>query len=154
MKIATSIPDLSIIDRELERVEQGLRTRALRKSLRRGGRVFAARAAQLAPRSIETGSRESWSVSTEAERQSVKPLAETIGVVVREYGHVMVLLVGPEYPAGALGHLVEYGHAEYLWGQATGRRVPPHPFMRPAADETESLVHSTIVSTLQQEAAA
>lgn len=28
--------------------------------------------------------------------------------------------------------LVEYGHVMVAWGRKTGRRVPPHPFMRPA----------------------
>ena len=153
-KINVTLPDLSIIDRELGQVEMNLRTKVLKKALRAGGRGVANRAKQLAPRSARTGSRKQWSARTTAARAGVKPLAETIGVVVREYGHVMVLLVGPEYPAGALGHLIEYGHAEVLYGKVTGRRVPPKPFLRPAADETENAVHQIIVSTLQQEATA
>jgi HK97 gp10 family phage protein len=154
VKIHVQLPDLDVIDRELGRVEQRLRTTALKKALRAGGRVVAARAKQLAPRSIQTGTWDAWSKSTEEARRGAKPLAETIGVTVRDYGHTLVLLVGPEYPAGALGHLVEYGHAEYLWGQATGRRVPPKPFMRPAADETEDQVDSAVIDTLRKEAAA
>lgn len=30
---------------------------------------------------------------------------------------------------------VEYGHVMIAWGRPTGRRVPAHPFMRPAAEE-------------------
>ena len=152
MKISVSLPDLDLIDQELANVDLQLRTTALKKALRRGGNVVANRARQLAPRSKQTGTSEQWSAKTAASRAGVKPLAETIGVVVRDYGQPLVLLVGPEYPAGALAHLIEYGHAEYLYGVATGRRVPPKPFLRPAADETEEQVHSTIVDTLRGEA--
>lgn len=31
-------------------------------------------------------------------------------------------------------HLVEYGHVMIAWGRVTGKRVPPHPFMRPALE--------------------
>ena len=29
---------------------------------------------------------------------------------------------------------VEYGHVLIAWGEPTGKRVPAHPFMRPAAE--------------------
>lgn len=32
-------------------------------------------------------------------------------------------------------HLVEYGHVLIAWGRPTGKRVPPHPFMRPALEK-------------------
>lgn len=32
-------------------------------------------------------------------------------------------------------HLVEFGHVEVLFGVRTGRRVPPHPFLRKAVEE-------------------
>ena len=32
-------------------------------------------------------------------------------------------------------HLVEFGHVMIAWGKITGRRVPPHPFLRPAVDK-------------------
>jgi hypothetical protein len=149
--ISIKLPDFDAVDRELAELELRLRTGALRKALRAGGNVVKRRAAQLAPRSIETGTRDAWSDATEAERQGVKPLAETMGVVVRDYGLKWVMVVGPQYPAGALGHLVEYGHAEFLWGQPTGRRVGPKPFLRPAADQTEAEVSAKILDTLRRE---
>jgi len=154
MKISVTLPDFGQIDRQLAAVDLNLRSRELKKALRAGGNVVARRARQLAPRSATTGTREQWSAKTEAARASAKPLAETIGVVVRDYGSTFVLLVGPEYPAGALAHLVEYGHAEYLYGVATGRRVPPHPFMRPAADETEGQVNAAVIGSLQKSGTA
>lgn len=32
-------------------------------------------------------------------------------------------------------HLIEYGHVLIAWGRVTGKRVPPHPFMRPALEK-------------------
>lgn len=32
-------------------------------------------------------------------------------------------------------HLVEFGHVMIAWGHVTGKRVPPHPYMRPAAQK-------------------
>lgn len=65
-----------------------------------------------------------------------KHLRDTIGFVYRRYAKVEMGIVGTLYPAGAHGHLVEYGHQEVLFGKPTGRRVPPKPFMRPAVDQT------------------
>lgn len=31
-------------------------------------------------------------------------------------------------------HLVEYGHGLIAWGNPTGKRVPAHPFLRPAKE--------------------
>lgn len=33
---------------------------------------------------------------------------------------------------GFHAHLVEFGHVMVAWGKRTGKRVPAHPFMRPA----------------------
>ena len=38
-----------------------------------------------------------------------KPLADTEAIVVRKYDTAVVALVGPQYPAGAHGHLVALG---------------------------------------------
>lgn len=32
-------------------------------------------------------------------------------------------------------HLVEYGHVLVAWGRVTGKRVKPHPFLRPALEK-------------------
>lgn len=32
-------------------------------------------------------------------------------------------------------HLVEFGHGLVAWGHPTGKRVPPHPFMRKAVEQ-------------------
>ena len=88
-----------------------------------------------------------------AERAQAKPLAETIRVKVRKYDTVSVAVIGPEYPAGALGHLIEFGHREILYGRDTGRRVPPKPFLRPAADETRGEQDAAMLNVLRAELA-
>lgn len=32
-------------------------------------------------------------------------------------------------------HLVEFGHAKWLWGRPTSGRVPPKPYLRPALEK-------------------
>lgn len=36
---------------------------------------------------------------------------------------------------GFHAHFVEFGHVEVLFGRPTGRRVPPHPFLRQALEK-------------------
>ena len=134
----------------LEKLPILVQRQAAKKALRAAGRVVAQRAKSLCPRSAMTGTAAHWSRAVAGARASVKPLAETIGVVVREYEHTFVAVVGPQLPAGALGHLVEYGHAEVLWGRATGRRVAPRPFLRPAADETRGEQDAAMVQALRE----
>ena len=51
-------------------------------------------------------------------------------------------MVGPQYPAGALAHLVEFADADaydrVMWGRRTDRKAKPRPFLRPAFDETQA----------------
>lgn len=110
----------------LDRIDDTLSKQVTRQCVKAAGEVVAARAKQLCP------------VGNPADKADLKPLRDTIGVEVRNYDRRALAVVGPEYPAGAHGHLVEYGHAEVLWGVRTGRRVPAKPFMRPAFDETQT----------------
>jgi hypothetical protein len=84
---------------------------------------------------------------------SKKPLRDTIGVVVREYMTAIVIYVGPQYPAGAHGHLIEFGHNLVLFGVETSTFIPEQPFMRPAADETKSEQIQAITNSLQSDLA-
>ena len=126
---------------------------AVDKALRAAGKVVAERAKELCPRSIKTGTWDAWSKKTEGERRGVKPLAETIGVVVRKYDTSSVAVVGPQYPAGSLGHLIEYGHSAIVWGRVSKkyRRVPPKPFLRPAVDETKGEQEAAMLGVLKAE---
>ena len=50
-------------------------------------------------------------------------------------GGWIVVATGKNQDKGYHAWLVEHGHLEYVNGIATGRRVPPHPFLRPAAEK-------------------
>ena len=121
------------MDRVLAKASIELRQRMVKKAIRKAARKIAIAMKKRAPVSDD---------------DKGKPLKETIGVVVREYGARTTAIIGPEYPAGSHGHLVEFGHEEVLFGVKTGRRVPPHPFARPAFDETKEEAKNEIVRSL------
>lgn len=104
----------------LDRIDTTLSRRLLRECVTAAANVVAARARQLCP-------------VGEHHKPGAKPLRDTIGIVVREYGDERTLaMIGPEYPAGAHGHLVKYGHRV----ASTGTQTQPRPFVRPAFDQT------------------
>jgi hypothetical protein len=109
----------------LARLPYELRGKYLVAGIRAGLSAVKKRAKQLVPEPGYPG-----------DKPGLKPLRDTIGSAVREYGDVVVGVVGPEYPAGAHGHLVEHGHKEVLWGVRTGDFVEGAPFMEPAVDST------------------
>jgi HK97 gp10 family phage protein len=96
-----------------------------------------------------------------------KPLADTIGITVRDYGVRKLAVIGPQWPAGAHGHNVEFGHGIVPRGQSksVGRgrisgakkkgglvvgRTRPKPFMRPAFDSTKGQQLGAMQKVLNQ----
>lgn len=124
---------------KFELADRGL---GLSKALRKAANVVAKRAKELCPKPGYPG-----------DDPSKKPLRDTIGVVVREYMTAIVIYVGPQYPAGAHGHLIEFGHHLVLFGVETSIFVAAKPFMRPAADETKSEQIQAITNSLQSDLA-
>lgn len=110
----------------LDRIDDTLTGKVKREMVKAAADVMAKRAKQLCP------------VGDQADKPNLKPLRDTIGIEIRDYGIRTLAVIGPEYPTGNHGRLVEYGHQEVLFGVRTGRRVPPHPFLRPAFDETQA----------------
>lgn len=51
------------------------------------------------------------------DKPGLKPLRDTISWVFREYSRARVAIVGPLAPAGAHGHLVEFGHRMVVGGR-------------------------------------
>lgn len=127
---------------ELDRIDDRLSRRTARECAKAAGEVIARRAKQLCP------------VGDPAHNSAAKPLRDTIAVEMRDYDSKVLAVIGPQYPAGAHGHLVEYGHQEVLWGVRTGRRVAPRPFLRPAYDETQeeqqAAMQSVVDATLRE----
>lgn len=127
-----------------------LRGKALTDSLKKAGKPVVAKAKAMVTRSSKTGTTEKLSAASKAKRgHPAKPLADTITMVARDYGETKLLVVGPSYPAGAHGHLIEFGHDGVFWGRP-GTRVPPKPFLRPAAESTKSEQTAAFVGELQR----
>lgn len=128
---------------ELESLEGAARLLGITNALRKGGRVVAKKAKSLCP-----------PPGYPRDKPDRKPLRETIGVVTRNYHNAIVVYVGPQYPAGAHGHLIEFGHWLVRKNKKTGEKkiikwVNAKPFMRPAADETKNEQHTVIVTSLR-----
>lgn len=125
--------------RQLDRVDDRLTQRAKLEAVKAAGEVVAARARDLCPRGDTAD----------------KPLRDTIAVEVRDYDQRALAVIGPQYPAGAHGHLVEDGHEIVTRdGKRTGRRARPRPFVRPAFDETkdqqQAAMQAVVTRTLQE----
>ncbi len=123
---------------QLLKIDAMDRLLGLSKAMRKAGNVVAKRAKELCPPPGYPG-----------DDPTKKPLRDTIDVVVRLYGYLIVVYVGPQYPAGAHGHLIEFGHTMVLFGVVTDQFVPAKPFMRPASDETKSEQDAAITESLQ-----
>ena len=108
----------------LKRIDDTLTGQLMRDMVKAAGEVVAKEAKRLCPR------------GDPADKPDLKPLNETIAVEVRDYGLRTMAVIGPQYPAGAHGHLVENGHEIVSHGKRTGERTAPKPFVRPAFDGT------------------
>jgi len=135
--IKVSIEGYKELEALLVQIEKEMREKALKASLKAGGTVLKTAAKRKCPR------------GDEAHAPDKKPLNETIGIVMRGAGDKQYAVVGPLYPAGAHGHLVEYGHDKILWGRRTSDRVPPHPFLRPAFDESKQSIFAAMKKSLE-----
>lgn len=124
----------------LEQLPIELRLKWLPAGIRKGSRIIQKRMKELCPKG---GPRE-------GEKSGKKHLRDTIGVVQRKYksGRLLAAYIGPEYPAGAHGHLVEFGH-KGVFGDMS-KRVPPKPFARPAFDEKQGEAQAAIVDELKR----
>lgn len=165
IKAGVSLSGLQQADQFLAALPLVARTPEVQKAVRKGLNEVAKRAEELAPVGGKGYPRR---------RPENKPLKDTIGVVVREYGNVLVGVVGPQYPAGAHGHLLEHGHrvarggtlsplssaknkiapkskrgGEFRGkGMATGM-AEAFPFMQPAWEDKKDSIEPTIVGALQ-----
>jgi hypothetical protein len=73
------------------------------------------------------------------DKPELVPLRDTVKVKIKNYqgGAVKVMIVGYENPEGAHGHLVEFGHEKWLWGEfIENSPVDPHPYLQTAINMT------------------
>ena len=138
-RVSVQITGWKEIGAQLERLPIEVRGPELEKAIRKSLNRIKTRAKQLVPPPGYPG-----------DKPGKKPLRDTIGVVLRRYkgGAVIAGVVGPEYPAGAHGHLVEHGTAPH--GKHPGSK--PHPFMAPAVADVAPHIESDIVAALQKAA--
>lgn len=119
----------------MEKLPIAVRGKELQSAMRKGLGLVRTRARQLVPKPGYPG-----------DKPGLKPLRDTIGVVMRKYkgGAIIAGVVGPEYPAGAHGHLVEHGHRT-----KTGGRVPGYPFAEPAYQDVKPKIEPLIMQSIQ-----
>lgn len=139
----------------LTRIDDRLAKRARNDAVKAGGEVVAVEARVQCPRGDPTS------------KPELKALAETIGVEVKDYGARSLAVVGPQWPAGAHGHLVEYGHDIVARGEGkaggpkrakggkkhegkTTGRAKANPFLRRAFDSTSAQQVAAIEGVVKQ----
>lgn len=135
----------------LEQLPLAMRGKELERALKAGGRVAQRKAKAVAPVGLESN-RQLWSAKTKAQRQGRKQLKDTIALKYKEYGETRVLMVGPAYPAGAHGHLVEDGHQAVFWGRPSNAFIPGKKWFSAAIDSTQTQQHAAIVGSLERAA--
>lgn len=152
----------------LTQLPRQLRGKALGIAVTKGLNKVKRRAQELVPQPGSPGYTE-----RRGERRNRKHLKDTISVVIREYSNSLVGIVGPSYPTGAAGHLVEHGHRIARGGtleplsdakkktpgiskvsKERGKGipigfVPANPFMQPAWEDTASEFDDIVVDTLE-----
>lgn len=151
--VSIKIENVKRIERLLERLEAEIREKALKAAVKAGATVLARAMRKKAPKPGYPG-----------DKPGKKPLKDTIGTVSRGRGVKQYAVVGPQYPAGAHGHLVEFGTAGPrkpkrrslmkfnmgggdIFSQEVGP-MPPHPFARPAFDESRREIQTAIAHSL------
>jgi len=162
--ITLQFDNLAEVDQLLGRLPVELRRSAYERGLRDAAGLVVRRAKELCPPAGYPG-----------DKPGLKALRETIGYVLRAYGDIYVAVVGPQRPAGAHGHLVEYGtrQHEIVAGSSRkaatgkkalaradvnvifGRRVShpgsrATPFLRPAAEDTRSAQERRLVEAISR----
>lgn len=172
--IQVKLHDWSRIDKKLADLPVAIRGNELANSLRKIGRDIVRDAKRLVQQPGKPGYYENNAGKRYKSKQSKKPLKDTIGAELRRYSYAFVMVAGPQYPAGAHGHLVEYGHRVSNAGtltplpgrkrktanrsrlghlsRGTGRIVGQareHPFIRPAAP-IAATVESEIIKSLEK----
>lgn len=144
-RVGVKIDGYEDIMRTLDKLPIEIRGKELEKAGTKAVKRIEKRAKELVP------------VGDPRHKPEKPPLKKTIGTVVRRYqgGAVLAWLVGPEYPAGAHGHLVEHGTAPHAIPSKTGKTrqhpgAKPHPFMAPAAVDVAPQIERDIVEGLKR----
>lgn len=170
-RIEVRLKDWSKIDRKLAELPIAMRGNELARGLRAVGSKIVQRAKREVQQTGKPGYHEFTGGKRPRRKQGKPMLKDTIGHQLRQYSYAFVLVVGPEYPAGAHGHLVESGHRIAKGGTlmpesrkkksaprsnrgrtglgTVGGMARPHPFMQPSVP-SESEVEAAIINSLDK----
>ncbi len=156
MTAQIEIEETGNLEKLLARLPLAIREKYLKAGMRKAGRVVIDAARPLIRKPGYKG-----------DKPNLKPLRQTLVVVIRSYTKKTKAIIGPAYPAGAHGHLVEAGHDIVRGGRKSreGRpvhkpgtitgRVKPHPFLKPAAEATATrqlrALEETILAGVESE---
>ena len=114
MSFHAKVEGFKDFDAELGKLEIQLRGPTIDAALKKASKIIVDSAKSI----VRRGDPQKYSLA----KRNKKRLRETIGVVMREYSTARVAVVGPQYPAGAHGHLLEFGHRVARHGTGTLRR--------------------------------
>lgn len=151
-KVQISEESFREADAMLARLPLEIRGKVLARGLRAAAAPVEKRARQLVPRSSQTGSRRRMAKAQAARRVGEAEHRESIGhSTIREYGSITAIYVGPVHPAGNLINIIGHPHQQVLWGNRTGRVVPPTTYLQQAAAETTGQQQSAFVGKVRSE---
>lgn len=127
-----------------------IQQRAAKLALKRAGEIVVRAAKTNVPSSRMSGT--FYRQSKKQQEKSPRPLFDTITQRTRSYSNgISVEVVGPSWPDGNHGHLVEHGHEAVYWGRkGNPARVEGKEFLAPAADSTKNQQQQIIIASLQK----
>jgi hypothetical protein len=131
-------------DRMLSQIEAQARGAAIDRVLRDAGNLLKKTVREILPKPGYPG-----------DKEGLKPLRDTVTVKVKNYqgGFFKVLIVGYALPAGAHGHLVEFGHEKVLWGEPIeGSPVEGKGYFTTAVQMAQPQISTTILAGARREA--
>jgi phage gpG-like protein len=150
--------EMSGLDDAISKISKRMPVTILQKGIRSAAKILQReiKANLNSHRSSRTGSSKKWSsVVREKRAGRTTDLRDSIGYKVKLYrsgnSERVAAFVGPRRPFGNHANLVEYGSLVKLWGSDRTVRIPPRPFMRPAADSTKKQQRDAIIDTVRRE---
>lgn len=125
------------LKRKLQRLHQAAETKLARHALLQAGRPMVKAIKQNIGTMRMSRKREAEFTARGLPGSFTGNLRRSIGQAVRQYKRtgVVLLVIGPRWPMGAHGHLVEYGtQPRFTKAGAFRGKMPAMPFMRSAWD--------------------
>jgi len=147
VSVSFKVEGLRDVERALDDLSKATGRAALRRALKKSAQPLVEGVKRRAP--VDDGSlRDSVAIAAR--------LAPSVAKVARRLGDPkssVQLYLGPKWPEGAHGHLVEFGTAPRVkksTGQAVGA-MPAQPFMRPAWEAGQAAVLKRLETNLWSE---